>query len=201
MVKKFWWYVYSFWHNSRTWQTHGHTDTVWQHRPCLCITSRGKNWYIWYVLSIAFHTNTVLSPYCTQQDAIYVHIIQYRSKNCTAVADLQWRNHVRFVIHRKVINDFHTVAPRREQIREKIFRRFSGLVAAAQHVEIRRNEAEEVASQIVEIEVVNRQQIAVGGRDDKLRAVMCHATSHQAVNMHNSPENKTSISREAMTHT
>ena len=21
MVKKFWWYVYSFWHNSRTWQT------------------------------------------------------------------------------------------------------------------------------------------------------------------------------------
>jgi len=23
---KFWWYVYSFWHNSRTWQTHKQTD-------------------------------------------------------------------------------------------------------------------------------------------------------------------------------
>jgi len=45
--KKFWWYVYSFWHNSRTWQTHWHTqrqtDTAWRHRPRLCITSRGKN--------------------------------------------------------------------------------------------------------------------------------------------------------------
>ena len=24
-MKKNWWYIYSFWHNSRTWQTHGHT--------------------------------------------------------------------------------------------------------------------------------------------------------------------------------
>ena len=35
MVKKFWWYVYLFWHNSRTWQTHTHTDTAWRHRPRL----------------------------------------------------------------------------------------------------------------------------------------------------------------------
>jgi len=27
MVKNVWWYVYSFWHNSRTWQTDTHTNT------------------------------------------------------------------------------------------------------------------------------------------------------------------------------
>jgi len=54
-VKKFWWYIYSFWHNSRTWRTHTQTDrqtdkqtdtqtdTAWRHRPRLCIASRGKN--------------------------------------------------------------------------------------------------------------------------------------------------------------
>jgi len=47
MVKKIWWYVYSFRHNSRTWQTDRHTDTqidtVWRHRPRLCIASCVKN--------------------------------------------------------------------------------------------------------------------------------------------------------------
>ena len=45
MVKKFRRYLYSFWHNSRTWQTHRHThtDTAWRYRPRLCIASRGKN--------------------------------------------------------------------------------------------------------------------------------------------------------------
>jgi len=45
MVKKFRRYFYSFWHNSRTWQTHKHThtDTAWRHRPRLCMASRGKN--------------------------------------------------------------------------------------------------------------------------------------------------------------
>jgi len=47
MVKNFRRYLYSFWCNSRTWQTHrqtdGQTDTAWQHRPRLCIASRGKN--------------------------------------------------------------------------------------------------------------------------------------------------------------
>ena len=42
-VKKFRRCLYSFWHNSRTWLTHGHTDTAWRHRPRLCIASRGKN--------------------------------------------------------------------------------------------------------------------------------------------------------------
>jgi len=32
-----------FWQNSRTRQTHRQTDTTWQHRPRLCIASRGKN--------------------------------------------------------------------------------------------------------------------------------------------------------------
>ena len=38
-------YLYSFWHNARTWQTQTHTETdsAWQHRPHLCIASRGKN--------------------------------------------------------------------------------------------------------------------------------------------------------------
>jgi len=47
MVKIFRIYLYSFWRNSRTWQTHRQTDrqtdTAWQHRPRLCIASRGKN--------------------------------------------------------------------------------------------------------------------------------------------------------------
>ena len=42
MVKNFRRYVYSFWHDLRTWQTDGQTDTAWRHRPRLCIASRGK---------------------------------------------------------------------------------------------------------------------------------------------------------------
>jgi len=53
-VKKNWRYLYSFWHNARTWQTHTQTQTAWRHRPRLlainvwwwwwwCIASRGKN--------------------------------------------------------------------------------------------------------------------------------------------------------------
>ena len=43
MLKTFWRYVYSFWHNSRTWQTADtQTDTAWRHGPRLCIASRGK---------------------------------------------------------------------------------------------------------------------------------------------------------------
>jgi len=45
MVKKCWRYVYSFWHNSRTWQTdrQTHTHTAWRQRPRLMLASRGKN--------------------------------------------------------------------------------------------------------------------------------------------------------------
>jgi len=42
MVKKFWRYLYSFWHNARIWHS-THTDTAWRHRPRLHIASRGKN--------------------------------------------------------------------------------------------------------------------------------------------------------------
>ena len=46
-VKKFWRYVYSFWHDPRTWQRDGQmvgrTDTAWLHRPRLCIALHGKN--------------------------------------------------------------------------------------------------------------------------------------------------------------
>ena len=47
MVKNFRRYLYSFWRNSRTWQTHRQTDrrtdTAWQHRSRLWIASCGKN--------------------------------------------------------------------------------------------------------------------------------------------------------------
>jgi len=42
MVKKFWRYIYSFWQNSRTWQTDGQTDTAWRHRPRLHSIARQK---------------------------------------------------------------------------------------------------------------------------------------------------------------
>jgi len=42
-VKKIWRYVYSFWHDPRTWQTDWDTDIAWRHRPRLCIASHGKN--------------------------------------------------------------------------------------------------------------------------------------------------------------
>ena len=41
--EKFWWYVYSFWQNSRTWQTHKQTDTAWRHRPRLHSIARQKS--------------------------------------------------------------------------------------------------------------------------------------------------------------
>ena len=45
-LKKFW-YVYSFWHDPWTWQTHrqtdGQTDTAWRHRPRLHSIARQKN--------------------------------------------------------------------------------------------------------------------------------------------------------------
>ena len=47
--KFFGWYVYSFWHDPRTWQTHGRTDgqtdTAWRHRPCLHSIVRQKSLY------------------------------------------------------------------------------------------------------------------------------------------------------------
>jgi len=45
MVKIFRRYLYSFWRNSRTWQTHRQTDRhrMTAYRPRLCIASRGKN--------------------------------------------------------------------------------------------------------------------------------------------------------------
>jgi len=41
-VTNFWRYVYSFWQNVRTWQTHRQTDTAWPHRPRLHSIARQK---------------------------------------------------------------------------------------------------------------------------------------------------------------
>jgi len=62
-VKKFWRYVYWFWHNPRTWQTDTHTDgqtdTAWRQRPRLHSIARQKladavkshlNWRLWQAL-------------------------------------------------------------------------------------------------------------------------------------------------------
>ena len=57
-VKKTRRYVYSFWHDPRTWQTDGRTDTAWRHRPRLCIASRGKN------LILPRSDNKNMSPMC-----------------------------------------------------------------------------------------------------------------------------------------
>jgi len=42
LSRKKWRCDYSFWHNTRMWQTARQTDTVRQHRPRLCIASRSK---------------------------------------------------------------------------------------------------------------------------------------------------------------
>jgi len=47
MVKKIWRYVYSFWHDPRTWKTNRQTDTALRHIQRLCIASRGKNRDFW----------------------------------------------------------------------------------------------------------------------------------------------------------
>ena len=44
-VKKFWWYVYSFWYDPQTWQTHRRTDRQTPHDDIgrACIALRDKN--------------------------------------------------------------------------------------------------------------------------------------------------------------
>jgi len=40
--------------NSRTWQTHTRTDTAWRHRPRLCIASRGKiDFTFWLIFGLS----------------------------------------------------------------------------------------------------------------------------------------------------
>jgi len=41
-VKNVWRYLYSFWQNVRTWQTHRQTNTAWWHRPRLHSIARQK---------------------------------------------------------------------------------------------------------------------------------------------------------------
>ena len=71
-VKKFWWYVYSFWQNSWTWHTHTQTPHDNIGRPC--IASCGRNLFVtcllhlvsisvqfsWTVLNLASYTLSFL---------------------------------------------------------------------------------------------------------------------------------------------
>ena len=59
--EKNWWYVYSFWHNSRTWQT----DTAWRHRPRLCVASRGKNYRITSTGHCNFRCQLLFRPWAS----------------------------------------------------------------------------------------------------------------------------------------
>jgi len=51
-------YLYSFWHDPRTWRTHRRTDTAWRDRPRLYIASRGK-----LAKNANFRPRTLCSPY------------------------------------------------------------------------------------------------------------------------------------------
>jgi len=54
--EKFRTYVYLFWHDPWTWQTHRQTDTAWRHMPRLCIASRSKHdMHIQLSLSLHFY--------------------------------------------------------------------------------------------------------------------------------------------------
>ena len=86
MVKKIRRYLYSFWHNSRTWQTHRqtdtHTDTTWRHRLRLCIASCGKN-----VLSYVVKSGYILqSSFCCQ---IKSNLLEWQ--NFSALVDV-WQS-------------------------------------------------------------------------------------------------------------
>ena len=73
MMKKFRRYLYSFWRNSRTWQTVGQTDTQTPHAdimPRLCIASRGKNEIVTVCL-----TYSVLVPQCFDRYVVRLNTI------------------------------------------------------------------------------------------------------------------------------
>jgi len=67
---KFWWYVDSFWHNSRTWQTHRHTQTAWRRdlfvivkflfKCCCCLVCTAH--------SISLVPSYFCRPVCCQKD-------------------------------------------------------------------------------------------------------------------------------------
>ena len=52
-------YFYSFWQNSRTWQTDGRTDTAWRHRPCL--HSIARQWYSQCAVQLLSSLHIVIS--------------------------------------------------------------------------------------------------------------------------------------------
>jgi len=94
MVKTFWCYVYSFWHNPRTWQTHTqtHTHTAWRHRPRFCIASRGKNdlfnfpcpfTFTYYITGWPVHSaaTPVLFLFSSQKAGFRAKFHVYRGRN------------------------------------------------------------------------------------------------------------------------
>ena len=115
--------------------------------------------------------------------------------------DLKRRNHVRLIVHWKVINVFYTVAPRREQILEHVVHWVRSLAAIPVLMVVARIEAKHVAAQMVEIQVMDNHQVSFGGGYYELLSVPGDATSHEAVDVKATPENNASITCEATSHT
>ena len=62
---------------------------------------------------------------------------------------------------------------------------------------VTRHEAEEILGDPVKVKIVDRQQEAVGRRDDELGAVAGHAAPHQTVDVKNTTVDQVRISGEA----
>jgi len=124
----------------------------------------------------------------------------HRLKNTTASTDLKRGNHIGLVVHREVVNELHAVAPSREEVLEHVVQRLGRLVAVPVIVVVARVEAEEVAAEMVEVEVVDDHQVSLGRRYDELPAVPGDATSHQAVDVQAATENHARFARETVSH-
>ena len=91
MVKIFWIYVYSFWHNPRTWRTDAQTDTAWRHRPRL------------YSIARQLQHNSEFSRFI-----IYQQNVSSRSALCTARPAIVGVCHVRVLCRLSTGVDLNT---------------------------------------------------------------------------------------------
>ena len=79
MVKKIWWYINSFWHNLRTWQTDKQTHRQTPHirqRPRLMLVSRGKN-------------HRIFMKFCTQRQILNWMNVTWSKINEKVALDMQ----------------------------------------------------------------------------------------------------------------
>jgi len=63
-LKKFRRYVYSFWHDPRTWQTHRRTNTAWRHRPHLHSIAWQKCCFLNFYFTLETAREVLISVLC-----------------------------------------------------------------------------------------------------------------------------------------